>query len=289
MRTRVALAQSRDGEGTACTLAAYAVPLHTVEESYQEGEKDWQLFIREAAPRLRVRATSQFASRQGYLLSFSPTGRYLAAGLGGETLALWNSQTGQAFPPCTISGLEDYVFVSEEQKGGSPQVRLLCAGQRGLAIVTFSEGQWEIAFKDNAAPLCHIALSAATGQVALSDANLGEPTIWMLSTLLSPSTRRLDRRGSSDPGPELVYTRATHNPLLWYTFTPSGSYLLLLHGAGELTLRSTRDQRVIVPLAHPEHPEYLGYRDFQRFPGAPMTFSPDGRRLVARAGFGLLF
>jgi len=300
MLTRVALARSYD-HGFPILLAAYAIPLHTAQESEQDGEKLWHLLVRKITPHvksgilestdtdeqtqvrekeaLRPYATFQFPSPRGYLLSFSPGARYLAAALGGTRLVVWDLLIWRILPPLEIAGLADYTFAPAFSHGKA-LLQLLIAGTAGLSIATFVEateyerghgatGQWEVVLKASALPLGHVALHAASGHAALLSHDQEGLAVWALSTLLSPETTHL---GGGENSPLCLHPRATRNPVLAWAFTPDGK-LLMLTGGGEFTLHDAQRAGVVQSLAFPE---------------CPLATSINGLRLATRGEHGLI-
>lgn len=309
MLTRVALARSYD-HAIPILFAATAFPLHTAQEAEQEGEKLWQLLVweipmeasrgllesartdrqatRERDEVPRRFAELRFTSPHGYLLSFSPGARYLAASLGGTRLVVWDLLSRRTLPPLEIPGIEDYTLVPTFFQG-KPVLQLLIAGSAGLSIATFVDpmeyeryqggiGHWKVVLHVSPLPLLHVALHAATGQVALLAHKQQRLSIWALSTLVSPETHHLGGDENTQGGPSCLHPRATENPLLTWSFTPDGK-LLLLHGGGVFTLHDAHRPGVVQSLALPEHRVY---------PECPIAASIDGLRLATRGKHGLI-
>jgi hypothetical protein len=307
MLTRVALARSYN-DAFPVLRAAYAIPLHTAEEAEREGEKRWQLLVWEiplktfrgllesAGTGGQVTAEApcryaefQFTSPRGYLLSFSPGARYLAASFGGSRLVVWDLCSRRTLPPLELPGIEDYAFAPTCSQGKAV-LQLLIAAAAGLFIATFVEptqderyhggyrGAWEVTSKASPLPLLHVALHAATGHVALLAHSEPWLSIWALSTLVSPETAHLGGDENTPSGPLCLHPRVTEQPLFTWHFTPDGR-LLLLHGGGVLTLHDAHRPGVVQSLALPEQHVY---------PECPLATSIDGLRLATRGKHGLI-
>ncbi len=261
MQTHMALTRGYNKMGHPSMLAAYATPLHSWQESEEPGEKLWRLFIKKVLPTQASQLTLPFSSPGGYLLSFSPGMDYIAAGLGGQRLVLWNAVTKQVLPPLDIPGLADYAFLPDFSQGKA-SVRLVIAGAGGLTIATFleQEGLWNSVLLTSDRPLYRVAVHTTSHQVATVDATEKHLSVWALSALLASQKRQLS---------------ANKQALLCVHPTTIQRSLF----SGVLTLHSAHRSGVLQSLALP---------DYSVFPEPPFAFSADGLRLACRGERSLL-